>query len=196
MKNLAILFVLIPFLCLFSCKKEVQDPYPCPAENDKDGDYLCANVSGHNRFITIGQKTMFTNARGCCIAEFYDYFTKKPDSVWSFSSYNLKENTALYWYINYPFTVGSKLTKFGHNQEEPDAGLVTIWYHTPTQNYVTDSSSLGFFILNQEDYLGIHGYTGKFEATLVNVDNPKDKITISDGRFSLLTNKDKYTVYE
>jgi len=192
MKNLAILSVLIPLLCLFSCKKEVQDPYPCPSENENKSNYLCASVNG-NKFISVGKKDILQPYTRAFVGDFLSYPDGNPRSVWYFLANNYKTNESISIALRYPFKFGEKITSCNFSSVEgskPNAFSVS--YFNGSKYYNSDSLSIGFIIINGD--LNTTWKSAKFEVDVANEHNSTDRIRITNGRFYLADSlNDLYT---
>jgi len=145
MKNL--IFLVLILFC--ACKKESPGPqYPCPPEGEKSANYMCADISGHESFITIGANSFFTQAIGLVgFGGFYSLDTT-PASQWILSGHNNLRHTRLVWGISYPFRYGEKITKIsGTYDESSGPNMFIIYRPSDSVSYSTDSLSKGWLVL-------------------------------------------------
>jgi hypothetical protein len=109
---------------------------------------MCADISGHESFITIGANSFFTQAIGLVgFGGFYSLDTT-PASQWILSGHNNLRHTRLVWGISYPFRYGEKITKIsGTYDESSGPNMFIIYRPSDSVSYSTDSLSKGWLVL-------------------------------------------------
>jgi hypothetical protein len=190
MKNL--IFLMLILFC--ACKRESTGPqYPCPPEGEKSAYYMCADISDHESFVTIGANSFFTQANG--LAGVFYNLDNTPCSQWTLSGHNNLMHTVLAWGISYPFTLGEKITKInGTYDESSGPNMFIIYRPSKSISYSTDSLSKGWLIIKRDSVNKC--YFGTFEADLGNEKNIKDRIKVTNGRFYLGGTHDYYTIQD
>lgn len=107
---LVVFLLLISFL--FSCKREPQEQYPCPSDNERSGHFMCADISPGERFIAVSLQTPFGGPSLSCM----EYFFLADTTYYSyhyargFNSLDRNNYQSLLVSIEKPYPLDQKLT--------------------------------------------------------------------------------------